>query len=303
MPFSLLQNSDEALAKMAGESTKRWLSFMLLFNYVIPISLYVTLEMQKLAGSLLINWDLEVRCCGDDEGSGRPTISCAMFPFYCQVSHHTCLLHMLIMVPTQIYDSISDQPAMARTSGKLVTVKLKPPPAPRTKAHLNRFYILADIIEDLGQIEHLFTDKTGTLTENSMTFRACNIRGAAYGVVGTEKSLREHSPYSSHRASMRATPNTLAQPCARDSRLHDFFLSLALCHTVRIEDGVEENGNGAVASGSDAVVKVLKAASPDEEALVKAAGLPEIGIELVRRTDSEMDLKFDDTIHTYQVLA
>ena len=53
--------SAESIAKQAGESTKRWLSFMLMYNYVIPISLYVTLELQKLAGSLLINWDLEVR--------------------------------------------------------------------------------------------------------------------------------------------------------------------------------------------------------------------------------------------------
>lgn len=34
-----------------------WFSYLLLFNYVIPISLYVTLELQKFAGGILLSWD------------------------------------------------------------------------------------------------------------------------------------------------------------------------------------------------------------------------------------------------------
>jgi phospholipid-translocating ATPase len=36
------------------------LSFLVLFNYIIPISLYVTLELQKFFGSLFFTWDLEL---------------------------------------------------------------------------------------------------------------------------------------------------------------------------------------------------------------------------------------------------
>lgn len=52
-----------------------------------------------------------------------------------------------------MYDAANDQPALANTS---------------------------DLNEELGQVEYLFTDKTGTLTENLMVFRRCSIDGNIY---------------------------------------------------------------------------------------------------------------------------
>ena len=44
------------------------LSFLVLYNYIIPISLYVTLEFQKFLGSMFLVWDLHLY----DEETGQP---------------------------------------------------------------------------------------------------------------------------------------------------------------------------------------------------------------------------------------
>ena len=48
--------------------------------------------------------------------------------------------------------------------------------------------ISTSIGEDLGQIECVFTDKTGTLTENVMRFTKCSIAGAQYPSLAAERN-------------------------------------------------------------------------------------------------------------------
>ncbi|KAF3552269.1 hypothetical protein DY000_02010570 [Brassica cretica] len=93
---------------------------LLLYGYLIPISLYVSIELVKVLQASFINQDL------------------------------------------QLYDSESGTPAQARTS------------------NLN---------EELGQVDTILSDKTGTLTCNQMDFLKCSIAGTSYGVRASEVEL------------------------------------------------------------------------------------------------------------------
>ena len=41
----------------------------------------------------------------------------------------------------------------------------------------------SDLIEELGQIEFIFSDKTGTLTQNKMIFKKFSVNGKIYGNI------------------------------------------------------------------------------------------------------------------------
>ncbi|XP_066437894.1 phospholipid-transporting ATPase IG isoform X2 [Eleutherodactylus coqui] len=161
-----------------------FLSFMVLFNFIIPVSMYVTVEMQKFLGSFFISWDKEM------------------------------------------YDEEIKEGALVNTS---------------------------DLNEELGQVEYVFTDKTGTLTENSMEFIECCIDGYKYKETGDGLSVTDGPAGIYGRASK--------------DREELFLRALCLCHTVQMKDECQTDGPVTASESKCSYIS----SSPDEIALVNGA--------------------------------
>ncbi|XP_073109854.1 phospholipid-transporting ATPase 3 isoform X1 [Elaeis guineensis] len=196
-----------------------------LYSTIIPISLYVSIEMIKFIQSTqFINKDLNM------------------------------------------YHAESNTPALARTS------------------NLN---------EELGQVEYIFSDKTGTLTRNLMEFFKCSIGGEIYG-TGITEIERGRAERSGLKVDEGKSPTTAvhekgfnfddprlmhgAWKNERDPEIcKEFFRCLALCHTVLPE-------------GDESPEKIMyQAASPDEAALVTAA--KNLGFFFYRRTPTTVMIR------------
>jgi phospholipid-translocating ATPase len=143
------------------------------------------------------------------------------------------------------------------------------------------------ISEDLGQVEYVLTDKTGTLTQNVMQLSCCSIGGNVYG---------DHSRYSISRgqgAVLHSQPDILAilpdAPVAADFPMPNtlealvpspslLFTALAVCNTVSPKQQCDLQGQQFGFSG----------ASPDEEAFVETCA--HLGFILAGRTQTTVDL-------------
>jgi phospholipid-translocating ATPase len=154
------------------------------------------------------------------------------------------------------------------------------------------------IPEELGRIEYLLSDKTGTLTQNEMEMKKIHVGTVSYA----NEAMDEVATYVRHGFSIPAstdgnqsatlvTPSSVALTTTTatrtrreiGSRVRDVVLALALCHNVTptVE---EENGHN---------ITSYQASSPDEIAIVKWTEA--VGLRLVHRDRKGMLLQSVDT--------
>ncbi|XP_011693120.1 PREDICTED: probable phospholipid-transporting ATPase IF [Wasmannia auropunctata] len=217
------------------------LSFLILFNYIVPISLYVSVEFQKFFGSFYFGWDLDM------------------------------------------YDKANDQPAIANSS---------------------------DLNEELGQVEYLFTDKTGTLTENLMIFKRCSVDGNVYIEKDCDGNLYLLPPNGNEQEAVKQA--------AWEKDIWHFMISISLCHVVQIAPPSRRpeiiarrtqfresfrlkkitRVNSSLMMHPD--LPEYQAASADEKALVEASA--RCGVILQKNTNDEMHIKINENNLVFQKL-
>ncbi|KAI9369600.1 hypothetical protein BJX61DRAFT_545418 [Aspergillus egyptiacus] len=196
-------------------------TYWVLYSNLVPISLFVTIEIVKYAQAFLINSDLD------------------------------------------IYYDVTDTPATCRTSS---------------------------LVEELGQIEYIFSDKTGTLTCNMMEFKQCTIAGIQYGEdVPEDRRVTVEDGVEVGVHDFKQLTKNLASHPSKDA-IHHFLTLLATCHTV-------------IPERSDAEPDKIKyqAASPDEGALVEGAAT--MGYRFTNRRPRSVIVSVEGQEYEYELLA
>ena len=214
--LAYLYIEDNAVAKQFFSDI---FTYWVLYSNLVPISLFVTIEVVKYYQAFLINSDLDM------------------------------------------YYDRTDTPAICRTSS---------------------------LVEELGQIQYIFSDKTGTLTCNMMEFKQCSIGGIQYAdEVPEDRRATDQNPVGIY--DFRKLRENLQEQQSQTA-IHHFLALLATCHTVIPERRDEKPGE----------IK-YQAASPDEGALVE--GAVTMGYRFTARRPRSVMIAVDGKDYEYELLA
>ncbi|CAH9134722.1 unnamed protein product [Cuscuta epithymum] len=158
-----------------------------------------------------------------------------------------------------------------------------------------------NINEDLGQIRYVFSDKTGTLTENKMEFKRASIWGINYAsslsVADNNIGANLEPKHDNRRWKLKSDIATdselmdlLCSDLAGEERIaaHEFFLTLAACNTVIpiLTQSLSSGTESELCCNVGAVE--YQGESPDEQALAAAASA--YGYTLFERSSGHVSI-------------
>eukprot|EP00930_Biecheleria_cincta_P077727 TRINITY_DN6502_c0_g1_i2.p1 TRINITY_DN6502_c0_g1~~TRINITY_DN6502_c0_g1_i2.p1 ORF type:complete len:1452 (+),score=232.40 TRINITY_DN6502_c0_g1_i2:80-4435(+) len=140
----------------------------------------------------------------------------------------------------------------------------------------------SNLCQEIGQVGFIFSDKTGTLTQNVMCLRCLSIGGQQFGVyhgVGSPGGFNGGEQLQKARE----------QAPALRKQIDGFLEVLSVAHTVMVSQ--EQDGS----------TLKYEAESPDEHALVSAAA--DLGQTFVRRKGDQITVNVDGRGQLYTLIA
>ena len=105
-------------------------------------------------------------------------------------------------------------------------------------------------ITDLGQVSYVFSDKTGTLTQNMMHFKRCSVSGTIFGAPITTKAKSLSHDEQDREKVLAPSYCALSEMFREDKNYNTkhvssfdaemFLRTMSICHTVMVEQDLDK---------------------------------------------------------------